>query len=115
LRNAEQARADKHNQKEEKEMMYKQVITDNYEVYNTELDVIEERMKVLDIDSEDVEDISSYNLEDRFENMFSPLLFWEGKNHTIKVQLFSMDDDECVDDPVYEHSFRVPYQDCPFS
>jgi hypothetical protein len=26
-----------------------------------------------------------------------------------------MDDDECVDDPVYEHSFRVPYQDCPFS
>ena len=50
-------------------------------------------------------------MEDDFDDMFSPDLFREGKNHTIKVQLFRMDDDECVDDPVYEDTFRVPYQD----
>ena len=92
-------------------MMYKQVIIDMYEVEDYDLGVTVDRTRVLGVDVEDVEDISSYNLEDRFENMFSPLLFWEGKNHTIKVQLFRMDDDECVDDPVYEHSFRVPYLD----
>ncbi len=92
-------------------MMYKQVVIDNYEVYDVDLDVVMDKMNVLDMDTVEVDDLSSYNLEDDFENMFSPLLFWEGKNHTIKVHLFRMDDDECVDDPVYEHSFRVPYQD----
>lgn len=92
-------------------MMYKQVITDRYEVYDVELDVIKDKLQILDMDTVEVEDLDSYNLEDDFEEMFSPLLFWEGKNHTIKVQLFRMDDDECVDDPVYEHSFRVPYLD----
>jgi hypothetical protein len=101
----------KHNQKEEKEMMYKQVIIDNYEVYDVELDVIMDRTRVLDIDTEEIENIEGYTLEDRFENMFSPELFREGSNHTIKVQLFNLDDDECTDDPVCEHSFRCPYQD----
>jgi hypothetical protein len=92
-------------------MMYKQVITDNYEVYDVELDMIDDRMKILDMDTVEVDDLSSYNLEDEFEDMFSPDLFREGSNHTIKVQLFRMEDDECTDDPVYERSFRVPYQD----
>jgi hypothetical protein len=69
-----------------------------------------DRTRVLDIDTEEVADLSRYNLEDRFENMFSPDLFREGSNHTIKVQLFNLDDDECTDDPVCEHSFRCPYQ-----
>lgn len=90
-------------------MKYKQVITDTYDMYNAELDMVENRLKVLDIDVEEIEDLSSYNIEDRFENMFSPLLFWEGNNHVIKVQLYRMEDDECTDDPVYEHSFRLPY------
>jgi hypothetical protein len=42
--------------------------------------------------------------------MFSPDLFTEGSNHVITVQLFDMDEDECTDVPVYEHSFRCPYQ-----
>ena len=91
-------------------MMYKQVITDNYEVYDIDLDVIMDKMQILDMDTVEVDDLSSYNLEDDFEDMFSPDLFLEGNNHVIKAQLFRMDDDECVDDPVYEHSFRCPYQ-----
>ena len=92
-------------------MMYKQVITDNYEVYNVELDVVMDKMQVLDMDTVEVEDLDSYNLEGDFEDMFSPLRFWEGKNHTITVQLFNIDDDECTGDPVHEHSFKVPYLD----
>lgn len=92
-------------------MMYKQVIIDTYEVYDVEIDMIDDRTQVLDVDVEDIEDISGYTLEDRFENMFSPDLFRDGKNHTIKVQLFDMDEDECTGDPVYEQSFRCPYQD----
>ena len=92
-------------------MTYKQVITDTYEVYDVEIDMVEDRMQILDMDTVEVDDLSSYNLEDDFEDMFSPDLFREGSNHTIKVQLFRMEDDECTDDPVYECSFRVPYQD----
>ena len=91
-------------------MMYKQVIIDNYEVYDVELDVVMDKTRVLDIDVEDIEDLSGYTLEDRFENMFSPDLFTEGKNHVIKVQLYKLEDDESTDDPVYECSFRAPYQ-----
>ena len=91
-------------------MMYKQVITDNYEVYDIDLDVIMDKMQILDMDTVEIDDISSYTLEDDFEDMFSPDLFREGENHVITVQLFDMDDDECTDDPVYECSFRCPYQ-----
>jgi hypothetical protein len=91
-------------------MTYKQVIIDNYEVYDVELDVVMDRTRVLDIDTEDIEDVSGYTLEDRFENMFSPDLFREGKNHVIKVQLYRLEDDESTDDPVYECSFKAPYQ-----
>jgi hypothetical protein len=89
-------------------MEYKQVILDNYEVEEEEL--IVDRTRILDIDTEDITDIANYDLEDRFENMFSPDLFRDGSNHTITVQLFNLDDDECTDDPVCEHSFRCPYQ-----
>ena len=92
-------------------MMYKQVIKDNYEVYDVELDVIMDRMQILDMDTEEIEDIEGYTLEDRFENMFSPDLFTEGSNHIITVQLFNLEDDECTDNPIYECSFRAPYQD----
>jgi hypothetical protein len=91
-------------------MMYKQVIIDNYEVYDVELDMIDDRMQILDIDTAEIEDLDSHNLEDRFEDMFSPDLFREGSNHTITVQLFNLDDDECTDDPVCKYSFRCPYQ-----
>ena len=91
-------------------MMYKQVITDNFEVYDVELDVIADKMQILDMDTVEVDDLSSYNLEDDFEDMFSPDLFREGRNHVITVQLFDMDEDECTGDPVYEQSFRCPYQ-----
>lgn len=92
-------------------MMYKQVIVDRYEVYDVDLDVIKDKMQILDMDTVEVEDLDSYNLEGEFEDMFSPLHFWEGKNHVITVQLFRMEDDECTDDPVHQHSFRVPYLD----
>jgi hypothetical protein len=91
-------------------MMYKQVIIDNYEVHDVELDVVMGRTRVLDIDTEDIEDVSGYTLEDRFEDMFSPDLFREGTNHVITVQLYKMEDDECTDEPVYECSFKAPYQ-----
>ena len=83
-------------------MMYKQLIIDKYETYDVELDLIDNKMQLLDLDTEEIEDLDSYNLEDRFEDMFSP--------HVITVQLFDMDEDECTDVPVYEHSFRCPYQ-----
>lgn len=63
------------------------------------------------MDTVDIDDLSSYTLEDDFEDMFSPDLFLDGNNHVIKVQLFRMEDDECTDDPIYERSFRSPYQD----
>lgn len=91
-------------------MMYKQVITDNYEVYDVELDLIADKMQILDMDTVEVDDLSIYDLEDDFENLFSPDLFREGRNHVIKVQLFKLEDDECTDDPIYERSFRSPYQ-----
>ena len=91
-------------------MMYKQLILDYYEVYDVELDMIDDRIQVLDLDTEEIDDISSYTLEDRFEDMFSPDLFLEGNNHVIKVQLFRMEDDVSTDIPVYEQSFRCPYQ-----
>ena len=92
-------------------MMYKQLIIDKYDVYDVELDLIDNTLQILDLDTEEIDDLDSYNIEDRFEDMFSPDLFREGSNHTIKVQLFNLDDDECTDDPVCEHSFRCPYQD----
>jgi hypothetical protein len=91
-------------------MMYKQVIIDRYEEEDYDLGVVVDRMKVLDMDTEEIKDIEGYNLEDRFEDMFSPDLFREGSNHVITVQLFDMDEDECTGDPVHEHSFRCPYQ-----
>jgi hypothetical protein len=91
-------------------MMYKQLIIDKYETYDVELDLIDNKMQLLDLDTEEIEDLDSYNLEDRFEDMFSPDLFTEGSNHVITVQLFDMDEDECTDVPVYEHSFKCPYQ-----
>jgi hypothetical protein len=89
-------------------MTYKQVIIDRYEVEKEEM--IDERTRVLDVDVEDIDDISGYTLEDRFENMFSPDLFTEGTNHVITVQLYKIEDDECTDEPVYECSFKAPYQ-----
>lgn len=91
-------------------MMYKQVIIDNYQEEDYDLGVLADRMKVLDMDTEEIENIEGYTLEDRFENMFSPDLFTEGTNHVITVQLYKMEDDECTDEPVYECSFRAPYQ-----
>jgi hypothetical protein len=89
-------------------MTYKQVIIDRYEVEKEEM--IDERTRVLDVDVEDIADISGYTLEDRFENMFSPDLFREGRNHVITVELYRVEDDECTDDPIYVCSFRSPYQ-----
>ena len=91
-------------------MMYKQLIIDKYDVYDVELDLIDNTLQILDLDTEEIDDLDSYNIEDRFEDMFSPDLFREGSNHVITVQLFDMDEDECTDVPVYEHSFRCPYQ-----
>ena len=39
-------------------MMYKQVITDNFEVYDVELDVIADKMQILDMDTVEIDDLS---------------------------------------------------------
>jgi hypothetical protein len=42
--------------------MYKQLIIDKYETYDVELDLIDNKMQLLDLDTEEIEDLDSYNL-----------------------------------------------------
>ena len=86
---------------------YKQVIIDEYEVYDAETDMVDTKMKVLDIDEYDI-DIVTYDPERLFNDWFGSFNFKEGFNHMITVELYNPDDDESVDDPVGSWEFAYP-------
>lgn len=84
---------------------YKQVVIDEYEVYDVETDMMDAKTKVLDIDEYDI-DIDTYDPEGLFNDWFGSWNFDEGFNHVITVELFKPEDDESVDDPVATWKFK---------